>query len=46
MSEKNVLVKDLFRNTSDIIGKEIRISGWVKTIRDSKNFGFIEVNDR
>lgn len=46
MSEKNVLVKDLFRNTSDFIGKEIRISGWVKTIRDSKNFGFIEVNDR
>ena len=45
MSEKNVLIKNLFRNTSTFEGKEIQVSGWVKTIRDSKNFGFIEIND-
>lgn len=45
MSKKNVLIKDLYRNTSTYEGKEISISGWVKTIRDSKNFGFIEIND-
>lgn len=43
---KNILVKDLFKNTNEYEGKEITISGWVKTIRDSKNFGFIEINDR
>ena len=25
--------------------KDIKISGWVKTVRDSKTFGFIEIND-
>ena len=45
MELKNVLVKDLFRNFADYEGKEIQVSGWVKTIRDSKNFGFIEIND-
>lgn len=42
---KNVLVKELFRNTGNHVGKQVVISGWVRTIRDSKNFGFIEVND-
>jgi asparaginyl-tRNA synthetase len=38
-------IRDLFRGPEKFIDKEIRISGWVKTIRDLKNFGFIEVND-
>ena len=25
--------------------KEIQVSGWIKTVRDSKSFGFIELND-
>lgn len=45
MSEKNVLIKDLFKDISVYEGKIIQISGWVKTIRDSKSFGFIEIND-
>lgn len=45
MELKNVLVKDLFKSFADYEGKEIQVSGWVKTIRDSKNFGFIEIND-
>lgn len=45
MSEKNVLIKDLFRKFEDFEGKDVTISGWVRTIRDSKNFGFIEIND-
>ncbi len=39
------LVKDLFRNTDKYIGQDIKVSGWVKTMRNSKNFGFIELND-
>lgn len=46
MGEKNVLVKDLFRNFDMYEGKNVTVSGWVKTVRDSKNFGFIEINDR
>lgn len=42
---ENVMVKDLYRNTDDFIGKEVRVSGWVRTVRDSKSFGFIELND-
>ena len=42
---KNITVKNLYKNTSTYEGKEIVIEGWVKTIRDSKTFGFIELND-
>ena len=27
------------------VDKNVQVSGWVKTLRDSKNFGFIELND-
>ena len=42
---ENILIKDLFRDTKKYIGKDIKVSGWVRTVRDSKNFGFIELND-
>ena len=42
---KTITVKDLYKNTSKFTNNEITIEGWVKTVRDSKNFGFIELND-
>lgn len=42
---ENTLVKNLYRNTSSFLEKDLQVSGWVKTVRDSKNFGFIELND-
>ena len=42
---KNITVKDLYKNTVNFVEKEITIEGWVKTVRDSKTFGFIELND-
>ncbi len=45
MVEKNILIRDLFKNLEAYENKDVQISGWVKTIRDSKNFGFIELND-
>ena len=42
---ENTLVKDLYRNTKNYINKEVQVSGWVRTVRDSKSFGFIELND-
>ena len=42
---QDTLIKDLYRNTNNYSGKEVQVSGWVKTVRDSKTFGFIELND-
>lgn len=42
---EKALVKSLYRNTEDFIGKEVTLSGWLKKIRAQKNFGFIELND-
>lgn len=39
------IIRDLYKNTNDFIGKEVSLSGWVKTVRNSKTFGFIELND-
>ena len=42
---KNTLVKSLYRNTSDYLNKEVSITGWIRTLRASNAFGFIEIND-
>ncbi len=42
---EKVVVKKLYRETEAWIGKEIEISGWIRTIRASNAFGFIEIND-
>ncbi len=41
----NITIKDLFRNSDNYFNKEITVFGWVRTLRDSKTFGFIEIND-
>jgi asparaginyl-tRNA synthetase len=42
---KQTVVKELYRNTENYFDSEVEISGWVRKIRVSKNFGFIELND-
>ena len=42
---EKVLVKQIYRNKEKYSDSTISISGWVRTLRASKNFGFIEVND-
>lgn len=39
------IIKNLFLNIDKNNGKEVEVEGWVKTVRDSKTFGFIELND-
>ena len=43
--EKRITIRELFSNADNLEGKEILVEGWVKTVRDSKTFGFIEIND-
>lgn len=38
-------MKELFRNESEYIGKEVKIGGWLRSKRDSKTFGFLVIND-
>ncbi|MCT4688038.1 asparagine--tRNA ligase [Vallitalea sp.] len=38
-------VKELFRNTSQYVDKEITVAGWIRSVRSSKAFGFIVLND-
>lgn len=42
---RNTLVKELFNKSKEYSNKPIKVSGWIRTIRDSKTFGFIELND-
>ena len=42
---ENILVKNLYKNINNYDKKKVKLSGWVRTVRDSKNFGFIELND-
>ena len=42
---KDITIKKLFKNTNDYANKIITVEGWVKSLRDSKTFGFIELND-
>ena len=42
---KTITIKDLFSNIQDYAGQTVSISAWVKTLRDSKTFGFMELND-
>lgn len=40
-----VYIKTLYRNEKDYVDKKVKISGWIRTLRASNAFGFIEVND-
>ena len=40
-----VNVRDLFRKQEEYVDQTVTIGGWVRSISNSKNFGFIVVND-
>jgi asparaginyl-tRNA synthetase len=42
---ETTLVKQLYRETEKFADKTVKISGWIRTLRNSKSFGFIEIND-
>ena len=41
---EKLIIKNLYRNTDEYIEKNVTLEGWVRTVRASKNFGFIELN--
>ncbi len=42
---KNLTIAELYKAPDKFSDKEITVDGWVRTLRDSKTFGFIGLND-
>lgn len=42
---QTISIRELFRNTAAYIGKTVTVGGWVRSVRASKAFGFIVLND-
>ncbi|MEG0502679.1 MAG: asparagine--tRNA ligase [Cellulosilyticaceae bacterium] len=42
---ETISVRHLYEDSSKYVGQKITVAGWVRTVRDSKTFGFIELND-
>ena len=40
-----VTVRELYRNREEYLGKKITVGGWLRSVRDSKTFGFLVLND-
>ena len=45
MQKEFIEIKQLYRNKEEYIDKTVKVAGWIRTSRMSKNFGFIELND-
>src|SRR5690554_3769379 len=42
---QTISVRSLYRETDTWLDQEITVAGWIRTIRDQKQFGFISLND-
>lgn len=40
-----ITIRELFKNKEQYLDKKVTVGGWIRSIRDSKTFGFIVVND-
>ena len=38
-------IRELYRSREKYLGTEVTVGGWVRSNRDSKNFGFLVIND-
>jgi len=43
--EKLITVREIYKDTQKYLDQKIKIGGWVRSIRDSKSFGFMVVHD-
>ena len=42
---KRQRISGIFADAQSFAGAELTVCGWARTIRDMKNFGFVELND-
>lgn len=38
-------VREIYRDRECFLGKEVQVGGWVRSVRDSKSFGFLVLHD-
>lgn len=42
---KRILLNEFYKNSVKYADQKVTVCGWIRTLRDSKAFGFIELND-
>ena len=42
---KHISVAEIYKDHTPFLGQDLCVKGRVRSIRDSKSFGFIELND-
>ena len=43
--EKLTTVKEIYKEREKYLGQQVAVGGWVRSIRDSKTFGFLVLHD-
>ena len=43
--ERLVTVREIYKETDYYLEQTVKVGGWVRSIRDSKNFGFLVLHD-
>ena len=38
-------VREIYKNREQYLGRKVRVGGWVRSIRDSRSFGFLVLHD-
>ncbi len=42
---QRIEIATIYKTAAQLAGQTVTVCGWVRTIRDSKNLGFLEIND-
>ena len=45
MTAQQISIREIFKNQEQFSGRTVQVSGWIRTIRDQKQFAFINLND-
>ncbi len=38
-------IKEIYRDDKKFLNTTVKVGGWIRTVRDNKNFAFVELND-
>ena len=42
---KLTTIREIYKSREDYLGKEVSVGGWIRSVRDSKSFGFLVLHD-
>lgn len=40
-----ITVREIYKKQDTLLNSQVTVGGWVRSLRDSKSFGFIVLND-